>query len=85
MRSRLLRTGPRRGLAAALLVFVVVSVVLVATRVVCDSKDRMPADCAAEGRIPADGATEEHACRFWALIGSGYPDTLITDHLRDGT
>ncbi len=74
MRSRLLRTGPRRGLAAALLAFVVVSVVLVATRVVRDSEDRMPADC----------ATEEHACRFWALVGSGYPDTLITDHLRDG-
>ncbi|MDM7917171.1 MAG: class II glutamine amidotransferase, partial [Candidatus Eisenbacteria bacterium] len=25
------------------------------------------------------------ACRFWALIGSGYPSALAADHLRDGT
>ncbi len=24
-----------------------------------------------------------HNCRFWGLIGSGYPDSLITLHLRD--
>ncbi|MFH1143219.1 MAG: class II glutamine amidotransferase, partial [Candidatus Eisenbacteria bacterium] len=27
---------------------------------------------------------EPHNCRFWALIGSDYPDSLIRDHLRDG-
>jgi predicted glutamine amidotransferase len=25
------------------------------------------------------------ACRLWALVGDGYPQTLIADHLRDGT
>ncbi|MCK4302958.1 MAG: class II glutamine amidotransferase [Candidatus Eisenbacteria sp.] len=27
---------------------------------------------------------EPHACRFWGLIGSDYPESLITQHLRDG-
>ena len=27
----------------------------------------------------------QHACRFWGLIGTAYPQDLIADHLRDGT
>ena len=29
-------------------------------------------------------APAEHNCRFWALIGRDYPDSLIRDQLRDG-
>ncbi len=32
----------------------------------------------------APQAPATHACRFWALIGSAYPEGLIVDHLRDG-
>ncbi len=37
---------------------------------------------AAEGRATVP---EAHNCRFWGLIGTGYPETLIRDQLRDGT
>jgi predicted glutamine amidotransferase len=30
-------------------------------------------------------AAPAHACRFWGVVGVGYPENLIADHLRDGT
>jgi predicted glutamine amidotransferase len=30
-------------------------------------------------------APRSHACRFWGLIGSGYPRNLLNDQLRAGT
>jgi predicted glutamine amidotransferase len=34
------------------------------------------------GQVPAP---EDHACRFWALIGYDYPEDLIRTQLRDGS
>ncbi len=33
----------------------------------------------------ADLGDPEHACRFWGMVGTGYPEGLIEDHLRSGT
>jgi predicted glutamine amidotransferase len=33
---------------------------------------------------PAGLAESPHNCRFWGLIGAGYPVSLMTDHLWDG-
>jgi predicted glutamine amidotransferase len=35
--------------------------------------------------VSGDLGDPEHACRFWGLIGTGYPAGLIEDDLRSGT
>ena len=43
-----------------------------------------PPDAPRARSAPAD-SVPEHNCRFWGLVGSGYPIGLIPSHLRDGT
>jgi predicted glutamine amidotransferase len=50
------------------------------------SKEHSPSDRATNAAPPPGGTSGlSHACRFWGLVGSGYPTRIIEQQLRTGT